>query len=91
MPGELLSRNEIIRRLRLVMSGRVRHRPLSMKMIAARCGLSRVAVYNASNGIMGDCVQDLLSQVLREVDVQAAIEASISLDERMARAVRSGP
>jgi hypothetical protein len=74
MPDQLMTRNEIVRRLRLVCSQRVRHRPLTMQMIAARCGLSRVAVYNAREGIMGDEVRHLLSQVLREVPVQEMIE-----------------
>jgi hypothetical protein len=42
-------------------------------MIAARCGLSRRAVYNALHGIVGDQVQHLLSQILREVPVQEMI------------------
>jgi hypothetical protein len=71
MPDRLMTRDEIVRRLRLVASGRVRHRPLTMQMIAARCGLSRVAVYNARDGIMGDLVQHLLSHVLREIDSSA--------------------
>jgi hypothetical protein len=74
MPDQLMTRDEIKRRLRLVCSQRVRHRPLTMRMIAARCGLTRRAVYNAADGIMGDLVQHLLSQVLVEVPVQEMIE-----------------
>jgi hypothetical protein len=74
MPDQLMTRDEIKRRLRLVMSQRVRHRPLTMAAIAVRCGLSRRAVYDAAEGIMGDEVQHLLSQILVEVNVQRMIE-----------------
>lgn len=74
MTDQLMSRAEIVRRLRLVTSQRVRHRPLTMAAIAVRCGLSRMAVYRALNGEMSDLVVHLLSQVLSELDVQQAIE-----------------
>jgi hypothetical protein len=90
MPDQLMTRDEIVRRLRLVTSQRVRHRPLTMQMIAARAGLSRVAVYDALHGKMGDQVQYILSQVLREVPVQQMIADSWSLPELMTRAVRPG-
>jgi hypothetical protein len=73
MSDQLMTRDEIVRRLRLVTSQRVRHRPLTVMAIAARAGLSRVAVYKAMNGIMGDVAQRVLSQVLREVDVNALV------------------
>ena len=79
MPDQLMTRDEIVRRLRLVTSQRVRHRPLTMMMIASRCGLSRVAVYNARDGIMGDQVQYILSQVLREVPINDMIADSAGL------------
>jgi hypothetical protein len=66
MPDQLMTRDEIVRRLRLVTSGRVRHRPLTMAAIGVRCGPSRVAVYDALHGIMGDDVQRVLPQVLAE-------------------------
>jgi hypothetical protein len=75
MPDQLMTRDEIVRRLRLVCSQRVRHRPLTMMMIASRCGLSRVAVYDALHG-MGDQVQYILSQILREVPIQKMIAES---------------
>jgi hypothetical protein len=50
-----------------------------MQTIAARCGLTRRAVYDAAEGIMGDEVQHLLSQVLVEVPVQEMIEAAAGL------------
>jgi hypothetical protein len=79
MPDQLMSREEIVRRLRFVTSQRVRHRPLTMQMIASRCGLSRVAVYNALHGRMGDEVQHILSQVLREVPINDMIADSAGL------------
>jgi hypothetical protein len=89
MSDQLMTRDEIVRRLRLVTSQRVRHRPLTMHAIAVRCGLSRVAVYDAMNGVMGEQVRHVLSQVLREVPVQEMIADSWSLHELMTRAVRS--
>jgi hypothetical protein len=74
-----MTRGEIVRALRLVMSQRVRHRPLTIRMIAARCGLSRRAVYDAAEGSMGDEVRHLLSQVLREVPVQEMIAEAAGL------------
>jgi hypothetical protein len=79
MPEQMMTRDEIVRRLRLVTSQRVRHRPLTMQMIAARCGLSRVAVYDALHGSMGEEVRHLLSQVLREVPVNDMIADSAGL------------
>jgi hypothetical protein len=74
MSDQLMSRAEIIRRLRLVASQRPERRPLTMQAIAARTGLSRMAVYRAMNGELPDLVVHLLSQVLREVPVQEMIE-----------------
>jgi hypothetical protein len=65
---ELMTRAEIVRRLRLVTSQRCRHRPLTMAAIAVRCGLSRMAVYRALHGDMGDDVQLVLSQVQRMIE-----------------------
>jgi hypothetical protein len=76
MTEQMMTRTEIVRRLRFAVSDRVRHRPLTMAAIAARSGLSRVAVYDALHGIMGSEVQYLLSQILREVPVQELIERS---------------
>jgi hypothetical protein len=73
MTDQLMSRGEIVRRLRFVTSGRVRHRPLTMMAIAARTGLSRVAIYKALHGVMGEEVQTLLSQILTEVPIQKMI------------------
>jgi hypothetical protein len=90
MAGQLLSCQEIVRRLRMVRSQRVRHRPLTMAAIAARCGLSRVAVYDALHGRMGDEVQVLLSQVLADFDVQRFISehSGIGLARREPESVR---
>jgi hypothetical protein len=85
MPDQLMTHDEIARRLRLVTSARVRHRPLTMVMIAARCRLSRVAVYKARDGIMGDEVQGLLSQVLRQIDVQQMIADATGTDDPRTR------
>jgi hypothetical protein len=90
MPDPLMTKDEIRRRLRFVQSQQRGHRPLTMQAIAVRCQLSRVAVHDAANGIMGDQVQHVLSQVLREVPVQEMIADSWSLHELMTRAVRPG-
>jgi hypothetical protein len=79
MSDQPMTRNEIVRRLRLVMSQRVRHRPLTMMMIAARTGLTRASIYNAVHGRMSDEVQHLLSQVLAEVPVNDLIADSAGL------------
>jgi predicted DNA-binding transcriptional regulator AlpA len=76
MTDQLMSRAEIVRRLRLVTSQRCRHRPLTMAAIAVRCGLSRMTVYRALNGDMADLVVHLPSQVLVVVPVQEMIEAA---------------
>jgi hypothetical protein len=80
MPDQLMSREEIRRRLRLVMSQKRGHRgELTMQTIAFRCQLSRVAVYDAANGKMGDDVQYILSQVLRELPLNDWIADSAGL------------
>jgi hypothetical protein len=62
-----------------------------MQMIAARCGPSRVAVYDPRDGVMGDLVQHLLSQVLAEVPVQEMIaEAAGLAPGAQARLTRAG-
>jgi hypothetical protein len=64
-----------------------------MAAIAARCGLSRRAVYDAAEGIMGDEVQHLLSQILAEVLVQEMIAEAAGLapgpEVQLARESRS--
>jgi hypothetical protein len=87
---ELMTRAEIVRRLRLVTSQRCRHRPLTMAAIAVRCGLSRMAVYRALHGDMGDDVQLVLSQVLREVDVQRMIENAAGFGREQDRPGNNG-
>jgi hypothetical protein len=90
MPDQLMTRDEIVRRLRLVTSQRVRHRPLTMAAIAARCGVSRVVIYRALHGDVSDEVQHLLSEILVEVDVQRMIEEAAGFGRRFDRPVGNG-
>lgn len=73
MPDPVMTEAEIIRRLRLVCSQRVRHRPLTIAAIADLAYLHRRTIYDYLEGLerMSDDVRARLSWVLAEVDVQA--------------------
>jgi predicted DNA-binding transcriptional regulator AlpA len=78
MGDRLMTRDEIRRALRLVASQRVRHRPLTIRMIAAQCGLARMTVYRAmATGEIDEETRIILSRALQQVPVQQMIEAGI--------------